>query len=158
MTISAFQTVLKIAAGSGPAPTARFVWGTPAAPFSVGSRGDWVVQAPGVEPVHFFLAFDGRLCQVAGLPSGPRVLLNGVPVEQTWTPVPVSSELAFGNACVSVLCEELVPESPAVPAVHRDTEFIPNRPALTPGRDEERTVAVPSAQAPTTCRSAPRRR
>ncbi|MBN1606273.1 MAG: hypothetical protein JW940_06545 [Polyangiaceae bacterium] len=126
MTISAFQTVLRILAGSGPAPTVRFVWGTPAVPFSVGSVGDWVVQAPGVEPVHFFLAFDGLLIQASGLPHGPRLLLNGVPVEQSWTPVPVSSQLAFGNACVSVLCEELVPENPAVPAVHRDTKFIPD--------------------------------
>jgi hypothetical protein len=150
MTIPAFQTVLKILAGSGPVPTARFVWGTPAAPFSVGSRGDWVVQAPGVESVHFFLAFDGRLIQASGLPSGPRVLLNGVPVEQNWTPVPVSSELTFGGARVSVLCEELVPESPAVPAAHCETKFIPDQPAPSPalamGLGSNRTVALPNLQ------------
>jgi hypothetical protein len=148
MTIPAFQTVLKILAGSGPVPVARFVWGTPAAPFSVGSRGDWVVQAPGVEPVHFFLAFDGRLIQASGLPSGPRVLLNGVAVERNWTPVPVSSELSFGNARVSVLCEELVPESPAVPAAHCETKFIPDQaapaPALAMGLGSNRTVALPN--------------
>ena len=161
MTIPAFQTVLKILAGSGPVPVARFVWGTPAAPFSVGSRGDWVVQAPGVEPVHFFLAFDGRLIQASGLPSGPRVLLNGVAVEQSWTPVPVSSELTFGSARVSVLCEELVPESPAVPAAHCETKFMRDQPvaqgatrsapdqlapALAMGLGSNRTVALPNLQ------------
>lgn len=148
MTIPPFQTVLKIQAGAGPVPVARFVWGTPAAPFSVGSRGDWVVQAPRVEPVHFFLAFDGRLIQASGLPTGPRLLLNGVAVGQSWTPVPVSSELSFGDARVTVLCEELAPQAPAVPGDHRETKFVPDQPAPLPALPlgGGRTVAVPALQ------------
>jgi hypothetical protein len=120
------QTVLTLTAGVSSVPQSQFVWGTPVRPFSVGSRGDWVVDAPGVEPVHLFLQFDGKMIHVAGGPTG-AVQLSGAPVDQTWRPVPVFSEVTFGAARLRVTCEPAPARSPSeaprvVPAAPRVLE------------------------------------
>jgi hypothetical protein len=105
------QTVATLTGGTSPVMQQAFFWGIPGQPFSVGTRGDWVVNAPGVEPLHFFLNFDGRMIQVAGGPSGAPVTVAGVPVDHTWRPVPVFAEIAFGGARMRITCEEAPQEA-----------------------------------------------
>lgn len=111
------QTVATLTGGSSPVMQQAFFWGIPGQPFSVGTHGDWVVNAPGVEPLHFFLNFDGRMILVAGGPSAAPVTVAGVPVDHTWRPVPVFAEIAFGGARMRVTCEEAPQQAGAEPTV-----------------------------------------
>jgi hypothetical protein len=107
------QTVATLSSGSSPVPKQAFVWGVPGRPFSVGTRGDWMVEAPGVDAMHVFLNFDGRMIQIASGPSGASATLNGSPIGPNWQPVPIFAEIAFGGARIRVTCEEVQPQRPS---------------------------------------------
>lgn len=124
------QTILRVLNGSAEVPVCRLIWGSQMAPFTVGSHADWIVRAPGVEGIHFFLAFDGQQLFASRVASAAAVWLNGVPVAQTWTLVPASSELRFGEALVSIACEEGVSE-PDQPAARQAPASAPIRPSPT---------------------------
>jgi hypothetical protein len=109
------QTILTLTGGTSPVPRSVFVWGTPGGAFSVGTHGDWIVNAAGVAPVHFFLRFDGKMLHLAGGPAGAPLSISGRPVDQTWRPLPVFSVVAFGAAQLRVTCEPAVPRVPSPP-------------------------------------------
>jgi hypothetical protein len=106
------QTVATLTGGTSPVMQQAFFWGIPGRPFSVGTHGDWVVNGPGVEPLHFFLNFDGRMILVASGPSGASVTISGVPVDHNWRAVPVFAEIAFGGARIRVTCEDAPQPAP----------------------------------------------
>jgi hypothetical protein len=108
------QTVATLTGGTSPVMQQAFFWGIPGRPFSVGTHGDWVVNGPGVQPLHFFLNFDGRMILVASGPSGANVTISGVPVDHNWRAVPVFAEIAFGGARIRVTCED-APQQTAIP-------------------------------------------
>jgi hypothetical protein len=114
------QTLLTLTGGVSPVSQSFFVWGTPSRAFSVGTHGDWVINAPGVAPVHFFLRFDGKMLHLAGGPAGAPLSVSGVVVDQTWRPLPVFSVVVFGAAQLRVTCEPAAPRPasspPAAPA------------------------------------------
>jgi hypothetical protein len=111
------QTVLTLTGGVSPLPQSVFVWGTASRAFSVGTHGDWAINAPGVAPVHFFLRFDGKMLHIAGGPSGAPLSVSGVVVDQTWRPLPVFSLVAFGGAQLRVTCEPAAPRPQSAPPV-----------------------------------------
>jgi hypothetical protein len=111
------QTVLTLTGGVSPLPQSVFVWGTASRAFSVGTHADWVINAPGVAPVHFFLRFDGKMLHIAGGPSGAPLSVSGVVVDQTWRPLPVFSLVAFGGAQLRVTCEPAAPRPQSAPPV-----------------------------------------
>jgi hypothetical protein len=111
------QTVATLTGGTSPVMQQAFFWGIPGRPFSVGSHGDWVVNGPGVEPLHFFLNFDGRMVLVASGPSGAPVTVGGSPIDHIWRAVPVFAEIAFGGCRIRITCEDAPqPAQPAQPA------------------------------------------
>jgi hypothetical protein len=136
------QTVATLTGGTSPVMQQAFFWGIPGRPFSVGTHGDWVVNAPGVEPLHFFLNFDGRMIQVASGPTGANVTVGGVPIDHLWRPVPVFAEIAFGGARMRVTCEE-APEEDSLPPAPVAAAAIPAAPVLPAKVSTAPVPAVP---------------
>jgi len=141
------QTVATLTGGTSPVMQQAFFWGIPGRPFSVGTHGDWVVNAPGVEPLHFFLNFDGRMIQVASGPTGASVTVAGVAIDHHWRPVPVFAEIAFGSARMRVTCEEAPAETPAPPAPAAAIPAAPVLPAAT-STAPVAVVTMPTAAVP----------
>ncbi len=100
------RTILHLAVGDSHQPSRELAWGTRVAPFSVGVRGDWSVDALGVADVHLFFAFDGRQLHVAAAPGSGQTVVGGVPIPQGWSPVSANSEIRFGQACILVRCDQ----------------------------------------------------
>lgn len=120
------QLVLRLIAGSSRDMLRVFTAGVPVPPFSVGTRGDWVVEASGVEPVHFFATFDGARLHVSiGSPTARlTVRLNAVGRE--WMLAEPPSAMIFGEACFA-LSQEVIPSAaPPAPehALPVRTQFI----------------------------------
>ena len=107
------QPVLRLVAGSSRQMVRVFTPGVAVPPFSIGTHADWVVDAAGVEPIHFFASFDGAQLHVAiGSPTARlSVRLNAVGRE--WVLAQPPSALVFGEACLA-LSQEVIPgwESP----------------------------------------------
>jgi len=79
-----------------------FVAGSPVAPFSVGSGGDWCVTADGVEAQHFYLCFDGQTLFAASARGGPMSALFGKRLSASWSELPDGCVLTFGAASIAV--------------------------------------------------------
>src|SRR5690606_7698172 len=75
--------------------------------FSVGSRADWIVSAPGVGSVHLLLTFDGRQLHVASVDGAPPTYLAGKPLDFSWNALIVPPELRFGQAAMRVTCQDI---------------------------------------------------
>ncbi len=90
--------VLEIRRGSGDPRFLILEPGQELPPLSIGSGGDWRVDADGMEEVHAFVYFDGRALHVqSAVPSRP-VKVNGRPVGTDWSEVDPSSTLAVADA------------------------------------------------------------
>lgn len=96
------RVVLNLSAGLSSLVNRELTAGIPVAPFSLGSSGDWSIQAPGVAESHLFLAFDGSCLFAAAVSTEHPAYLDGVRIGPDWTPVPVPSSLVFGAASVVV--------------------------------------------------------
>ncbi|HVW29691.1 MAG TPA: hypothetical protein VHC69_30215 [Polyangiaceae bacterium] len=110
------QTILTLTSGSSGETTRTFRWGTPVPPVSVGTEGEWRVDAPGVLGLHLYVAFDGRMVHVAAA-EGARATVRGAAVARNWTRVPVRTEVRFGEASIAVTCEEATDEARAAKPV-----------------------------------------
>ncbi len=110
------QAYVEVSVLSGHAPTLelRFALGVPTAPMSVGTAGQWAVQADRVSPVHLFLAFDGQNIHVAAAGPDLPVLLAGRSVGKEWALAPMPCELRFGGACM--IMRRATPSAPPVDA------------------------------------------
>ena len=107
MTFPSLRTVLTVRSGTSGVQTRVFPWGTRVEPFAVGAQGAWAVSARGVESIHFYIGFDGRLIHVAAASASVQLFIDASPVGQTWVPLPIGSELRFGEARIGATCEEL---------------------------------------------------
>ncbi len=96
MSASRAPTVLTVVGGETRAPSLSFPPGNPVSGFSVGAQSNWVIVAPGVEPVHLYLAFDGREVHVAPAAPTARVFLDGRELGAGWHAAPVGCKLHFG--------------------------------------------------------------
>jgi hypothetical protein len=96
------QIALSLSSGRGSHSTVIFNQGSVSAPFSVGSNGDWRVQARGVEAIHLYLYFDGERAYVAAASEQARVFVPGAQVGCSWLPLVVPSRLWFGTACIVI--------------------------------------------------------
>ncbi len=105
----ALRTVVSVVSGAASPSRHEFVWGEQTQPFSVGRRGLWLVDAPGVPDVQFYLAFDGRQLHISPPPGPPDpvVSVGGAPLSEGWSPVSVNSDIVFHGACFRVHCEEI---------------------------------------------------
>lgn len=117
------QPVLRVVAGTSRQMVRVFTPGVAVPPFSVGTHADWVVEAAGVEPIHFFAAFDGAQLHVSiGSPTAQlSVRLNAVGRE--WTLAQPPSALVFGEACLA-LSQEAIPSAAPPPSPSPRTQFI----------------------------------
>lgn len=131
--------ILRIVNGRTQLPTRSFTRGEPVPQFSVGSRGDWIVSAPGVASFHVLLMFDGEHVFAASAdPAAAPVYLGSTPIGNTWHPVTSATELRFGEARLVVAREaSLAPPAGASPP--------------RPPKPEARDVPLP----PVTVRQAP---
>ena len=68
---------------------------------SLGTSGAWRVSAPGVAPVHVWMALRGAMLMVRAHEAN-RALLNGQPLGSTWVGVTTFAHLVFGEARVSI--------------------------------------------------------
>jgi hypothetical protein len=122
------QPVLRVVAGTSRQMVRVFTPGVAVPPFSVGTHADWVVEAGGVEPIHFFASFDGAQLHVAiGSPTAKLSLrLNAVGRE--WVTAQAPSALIFGEACLA-LSQEVIPSAAPAPSPSPRTQFIDPAPA-----------------------------
>lgn len=130
--------VLTVDHGHAEITSRALLKGTRFGPITVGSRGHWVIEAPGVEEVHLVLWFDGGSLRIAAQPNC-RVLLNGEDVGLEFRIVSVPSDICFGDARFGVGPEldapsaETRPEPTRPPSIAAGT---PTRRSRTP--DTER--------------------
>lgn len=82
-------------------PSRKFSPGAPVGPLGVGASGEWVVEGPGVAPIHAYLYFDGVSLMVATAPPSVTTL-NGAPVGSDWTPMAAPCEVRLGGARLQV--------------------------------------------------------
>ena len=101
------QIALSLSSGKGSHSTVVFNPGSPTAPFSVGSNGDWRVQTRGVEAIHLYLCFDGERAYVSAASEQARVFVPGAQVGCSWVPLVVPSRLWFGTACIVIQAQPL---------------------------------------------------
>jgi hypothetical protein len=87
----------RVASGSSKRREMTFSVGSTIDPFSVGTAGDWKVDAPGVRPVHVFLYFDGANLSVMSTHDDAPALVHGAPVPGSWTSLPVPAVVSFGE-------------------------------------------------------------
>jgi hypothetical protein len=88
----------RLVRGTG-TPVERFFRpGTKERLFSVGQNAAWHVIAPGVEPVHAFIYFDGQDLWAFGVASGTPLELDGHALGETWTQLVPPAVLTLGEA------------------------------------------------------------
>ncbi len=81
----------------------QFPIGFEAAPFSIGTRGELVVEAVGVADTHLYLRFDGENVLASGLPLSAPALLDGAPLSSAWVMLQPHARIAFGEAELRVV-------------------------------------------------------
>jgi len=96
------EVVIKVVHGRTLLPSRTFKRGEAVPQFSVGSRGDWIVSAPGVVSFHLLLIFDGERVFAASIDAGAPVYLEGSAIGNNWNLVAPSKELRFGEASIVV--------------------------------------------------------
>jgi hypothetical protein len=144
VSASGAPTVLTVVGGETPAPTLSFPPGNPVSGLSVGAKSDWVIVASGVEPVHLYLAFDGREVHVAPAAPTARVFLNGRELGAGWHAAPVGCELRFGAVCLLVTNEAARGGTQPLGPLNK-----PSEPAQ-PGRQVHTQIMGLTAPAPAT--------
>lgn len=94
--------VLSVVTGDA-VPRARTLYrGHRVESLTIGTRGDWHVEAPGVVPIHAALHFDGSNLYVWGSSLG-SISVNGKPVPESWTPVSFPAVMLLGEARIVLL-------------------------------------------------------
>ncbi len=91
---------VSLLSGESDKQTLTFTPGTPANHVGVGTGGQWIVLAEGVQPVHLYLVYDGRSVYVASGAPNARTLLAGADVGTDWVKATIPCELRFGGACL----------------------------------------------------------
>ena len=84
-----YQIILTVVAGSTQQPVRVFLNKNPTQPISVGSSGEWRIEGHGIEPVHFFVAFDGDQVFIATAGPDIRMAVRGVDADPSWRSLPV---------------------------------------------------------------------
>jgi hypothetical protein len=92
------QLKLELIAGIAPQTLGCFWPGKPTGSISVGSRAAWVIEAPGVQPFHAYLYFDGNDLWATGLGDGAQISIDGTPVLGGWAALSETSVLELGQA------------------------------------------------------------
>ncbi len=123
----------------------------PEARLTIGSAPDaaWSVQAPGVQPYHFELYWDGRALFVADTRRVGQVVLDGVPVGD-WVRVGGRGELTFAGGAMLLETSEGAAARPVAPPVAAPAKpSAPPSPPAPPARPAvPRPPAPPVAPAP----------
>jgi beta-glucosidase len=96
------DVVVTVKSGYSPRAVCSFKSGEVVAEFSVGSQGDWLLFAPGVEGAHLRLAFDGKDLYAATAAAHIAVRLGNAPLDEHWRQVVPPAELSFGDARLEV--------------------------------------------------------
>lgn len=81
----------------------HFPLGFPAAPFSLGARGEWALAVPGVAALHLWLRFDGEQVFAARASGAGAAWLDGVALDGRWVVLAPGSAIRFGEAELRVL-------------------------------------------------------
>ena len=132
-------TVVTVVGGETRAPTRSFPLGNSVSGFSVGTEGDWVVVAAGVERIHLYLGFDGRDVQVAPAAPTARVFLDARELSPGWQVAPVGCELRFGAVSLLVTNEDVRGSTqPLLPALR------PSEPPALRGPIRTKILSVPA--------------
>lgn len=101
-SILVMDVVVTVKSGYSPRAVCSFKSGEVVAAFSVGTQGDWLLRAPGVEGVHLSLAFDGKHLYAASAAAHTAVRLGNAPLDEHWRQVVPPAELSFGDARLEV--------------------------------------------------------
>jgi len=78
--------------------------GVQVSPMSIGLRGDWRIEADGLQDVHAYVYFDGDSLFVQAPEDVRDVRVNGAPVSSSWMPLTPPCTIAIGDARL-VFCE-----------------------------------------------------
>jgi len=95
--------VVAVVLGSASPSSLTLFRGVIVQPISLGTAGDWRIEAPGVAPVHGALCFDGSALHVWSDPeAGAPITVNGEVIPAQWTPVAFPAVMSFGEARIVV--------------------------------------------------------
>ncbi len=92
------EFVIEVESGIGDPAFITLRRGTVLNPMSVGVRGMWRVDADDVLDVHGYVYFDGQLFFVQSADEEYPLLVQGQPVEQSWTSVDPPCKIQMGAA------------------------------------------------------------
>jgi hypothetical protein len=101
MSAKSMVVAARLIRGSGTPPERFFRAGTKERLFSIGQNAAWHVIAPGVEPVHAFIYFDGQDLWAFGVGSGAQLELDGQTLGETWTQLVPPAVLTLGEAQIA---------------------------------------------------------
>jgi hypothetical protein len=101
MSAKSMVVAARLIRGSGTPPEKFFRAGTKERLFSIGQNAAWHVIAPGVEPVHAFIYFDGQDLWAFGVGSGAPLELDGQTLGETWTQLVPPAVLTLGEAQIA---------------------------------------------------------
>ena len=101
MSAKSMVVAARLIRGSGTPPERFFRAGTKERLFSIGQNAAWHVIAPGVEPVHAFIYFDGQDLWAFGVGSGAQLRLDGQTLGETWTQLVPPAVLTLGEAQIA---------------------------------------------------------
>ena len=89
--------VIEIETGIGEAASSRFP-GQELQPISVGEKGMWRIEAPGVLDVHAFVYFDGNALFLQSADQGNPAKGNGQAIGATWQQIEIPCTIELGRA------------------------------------------------------------
>ncbi len=90
---------IEVYVGSGQPPSMEVAPGQVFGPLSIGTSGDWKLQAQGVSPVHGYVYSNGAELFLRSESAGQPILANGEPVPtDQWMPARAPCEIKIGVA------------------------------------------------------------
>ena len=113
--MSAYQLRVEVQYGRSPHPVGCFWPGSASGSISVGTRGAWRVDAPGVAEYAAYLYSDGTQLFVTAINPAEPVVVNGIPLTQGYRPVHHGDTMEFGQARFSVSAIQATPENYVAP-------------------------------------------
>src|SRR5262245_40568068 len=90
--------VIEIETGIGEPAFIPLTRGQELHPLSIGRRGMWRLESPGILDVHAFVYFDGTSLFMQSAEDASAASVDGVPIAKTWTELHPPCKIDMGGA------------------------------------------------------------